>query len=129
MQNQNLRDFNILGLKVVTANNKKDISLVSGYNSYAQKIEQVLKTQKGELPSDISIGTNYYDFIFNPLSYKALLESEMAAFVQYAIPTIFDVRAKISYYDSLKILVDVFYKTSTDLKQQTSTCTIEVPLQ
>ena len=49
------KDLNILGTKVITANNKKDISLVNGYNSYVQKIENICRTQKGEIPSAVNL--------------------------------------------------------------------------
>ena len=49
-----IRDFSILFEPVQTATSNKDISLVSGFNAISQYIEHVLKTQKGELISNMN---------------------------------------------------------------------------
>ena len=53
-----IKDFSILFEPVTTTNNKKDISLVSGFNAISQYIEHVLKTQKGELVSETIAGVD-----------------------------------------------------------------------
>lgn len=125
----NLKDFNILGLKIDTAANKKDITLVSGYNSYIQQIENVLKTQKGELPSDPFFGSNYFNFIFNPTKLKSFTEVDLGDYILSAIPSLSDVNVNIIYFDENKSIINVKFKTSTYLKKQNMECNIEVPIQ
>lgn len=125
----NLRDFNILGSKVNTAADIKDISLVSGFNSYIQKIEHICKTQKGELPSDVSLGSNYYAFIFDPVGNKDVIELNLEAYISSAIPTINNVNVSVIYSDTEKIVLNVGFSVNNYLKNQTASCTVEVTLQ
>jgi hypothetical protein len=123
------RDFNILGYKVSTVASKKDIGVVSGYNSIVQKIENVCKTQKGELPSSPYLGSNYYNLIFDPVSNKSFTETDLENYIEDAIKEINNVKTFISYIDDTKIIVDIAFEKSEYLKQQKMKCTIEVPLQ
>jgi hypothetical protein len=125
----NLRDFNILGLKVNTSSTAKDISMVSGFNSYSQKIEHICRTNKGELPADISLGSDYYAFIFDPVGNKPVIESNLAAYIQSGINTIGRTVVNITYSDDEKIILNVNFTVNNFPKIQNSQCTVEVQLQ
>lgn len=122
------KDFNILGLKINTINNKKDISFVSDINSYVQKIENICRLQKGEIPSVSYLGTNYYSFIFDPHSNKNSLEKEIANSIKSAIKDISKVKVKIVYYDDIKITLNVTFSLRYQQINNETTCKIEVEL-
>lgn len=123
------KDFNILGLKVTTSNNKKDVGMVSNYNSYVQKIEHICKLQKGEIPSDMNLGSEYYSFIFNPGANKPLLQKNIENYIKVGIREISDVNVIVGYYDQSKLLLNVTFKIGNGINEQSSACKIEVPLQ
>lgn len=122
------KDLNILGTKVITANNKKDISLVNGYNSYVQKIENICRTQKGEIPSAVNLGTNYFVFIFNPVGNKNTLESSIASNIRNSIVDLKNVSVIIKYYTDTFIKMDVTFSTKNKLESQEIKSQIEVEL-
>lgn len=124
-----IKDFNILGYKINTSSSKKDISVVTGYNSYVQKIENICKTQKGELPSDPYLGSDYYNLIFNPVSEKSFTEVNLNSYIKSAIPELINVDTFITYIDQEKLLLLVKFENSTYIKNQKMECNIEVPLQ
>lgn len=123
------KDFNILGLKVTTANNKKDIGTVSSYNSYVQKIEHICKLQKGEIPSDMNLGSDYYSLIFNPGGNKPLLQKNIENYIKVGIREITEVNVLVAYYDETKLLLNISFKIGNGIDEQKSACQIEVPLQ
>lgn len=122
------KDFNILGLKIDSTNNKKDISFVSDINSYVQKIENICRLQKGEIPSTSYLGTNYYSFIFDPQSNKNGLEQEIANSIKSAIKDISKTKVKIIYYDDIKIIMNVTFSLKYQNENNETTCKIEVDL-
>jgi hypothetical protein len=122
------KDLNILGQKVSTPANKKDIAVVSGFNSYVQKVENICKLQENEIPSDMGIGVDYYNFIFNPVANKYLTQSGISRSIKAAIPEFTSVDADIIYYSDNTITMDVEFTLSIQSKIQNSKCRIEVPL-
>jgi hypothetical protein len=122
------KDLNILGQKVSTPANKKDIAVVSGFNSYVQKVENICKLQENEIPSDMAIGVDYYNFIFNPVANKYLTQSGISRSIKAAIPEFTSVDADIIYYSDNTITMDVEFTLSIQSKTQNSKCRIEVPL-
>lgn len=122
------KDLNILGLKINSANNKQDISFVTDINSYVQKIENICRLQRGEIPSSSNLGIDYYSFIFDPVSYKAGLEDEISIAVQSGIKDISNVRTKIIYYDDQIIILNVTFTTGNKLEKTKTTCKIEVEI-
>jgi hypothetical protein len=122
------KDLNILGQKVSTPANKKDIAVVSGFNSYVQKVENICKLQENEIPSDMGIGVDYYNFIFNPVANKYLTQSGISRSIKAAIPEFTSVNADIIYYSDNTITMDVEFTLSIQSKIQNSKCRIEVPL-
>lgn len=124
-----LRDFNILGYKINTTNSKKDLSLVTGFNSYIQKIEHICKTQKGELPSDSSLGSDYYAFLFDPVGNKNVLEINLQAYLKASIYDLTRVKVTVVYSDETKVLLNVKFGLRNFTKSQDAECLVEVPLQ
>lgn len=122
------KDFNILGLKIDSSNNKKDISFVSDINSYVQKIENICRLQRGEIPSASNLGIDYYSFIFDPISYKVTIENDIAIAIQAGISEISKVKAKIVYYDDQKIILNVTFTAGNKFEKTTTTCKIEVDI-
>lgn len=122
------KDLNILGLKVTTLNSKKDLSLVSGYNSYVQKIENICKTNKGELPSNINLGSDYYTFIFNPVGNKEIVETNLESYIKTAIYDLTNVSVNVITFTMSKIVLNVGFSVKTGLTKQNLSCTIEVNL-
>ena len=124
-----LRDFNILGYKINTTNSKKDLSLVTGFNSYIQKIEHICKTQKGELPSDSSLGSDYYAFLFDPVGNKNVLEINLEAYLKASIYDLTRVKVTVVYSDETKVLLNIKFGLRNFTKSQDAQCLVEVPLQ
>jgi phage baseplate assembly protein W len=121
------RDFSILLEKVVTGSSKKDIGTVSGFNAYAQYIEVVLKTQKGELISNMNLGSNYFDYIFNGQANFPALQTSLAAYIQAAIPKIYNVSVQANYatLDTFEFTV-IYSITDGIAKQENITTFVEV---
>jgi len=122
------KDFNILGLKVDSLNNKKDISFVTDINSYVQKIENICRLQKGEIPSTSSLGINYYSFIFDPTSNKSVIEDNIASSLKSSIKDIKVTSVNIIYSDDKKIIMNVSFIPAFKLQKTSTTCKIEVDL-
>jgi hypothetical protein len=122
------RDLNILGLKINTSNNKKDISFVSDYNSYVQKIENVCRLQKNEIPSAMNMGVDYYVFLFNPVSNKNTMEQSIANSIINSISELEDVSVDITYYTESLITMNVTFTVSKLIQKNPTTCKIEVTL-
>lgn len=124
-----IRDFSILLNQIETAQNKKDIAVVSGYNAVVQYIEHIMKTQKGELVSDMSLGSDYFSYIFGSADGGGL-ELNIASYIQAAIPQITDVKVfLISQSDSI-LSFQIQFSILDGLKvQKNASCFIEVPRQ
>lgn len=125
---RNSKDFYILFSKVDTANNKKDIAVVSGYNMIAQQIQQACLTQKGELMADPYFGSDYYSFIFSGKISMFGLQNKLESVIRYAVPTLYDVKVTIKNYTEELLKFDVGFSLSDSIKSQTLICSIEVPL-
>ena len=123
------KDFNILGLKINALSEKKDISLVTGYNSYVQKVESILKTQKGEIPYYQNFGVDYYDYVFDNSISKILFESKAKNIISYFIKEAQEVLVRTTYYDNTVVKLSVDLTFNKQLKNQKIKCFIEVPLQ
>ena len=124
----NSKDFNILGLKIDSSNQKKDISFVTDINSYVQKIENICRLEKGEIPSSIDLGVDYYAFIFDPISNKSTVEDNVAVAVRSGIKEIKQAKASVLYYDDSKIIFDVTFSLNYRIPDKTTTCRIEVDI-
>lgn len=124
----NSKDFNILGLKIDSLNQKKDISFVTDINSYVQKIENICRLEKGEIPSSIDLGVDYYAFIFDPISNKSTVEDNVAVAVRSGIKEIKQAKASVVYYDDSKIIFDVTFSLNYRIPDKTTTCRIEVDI-
>lgn len=114
------KDFSILFEKISNTSGSKDIAMVSGYNSYAQQIEVVCKTQKGELVSDMNLGSNFYTYAFNGGTNQGLLESSLAAYIQAAIKTILNVKVKLQYFSENNFQFIVSYSVSDGISKTTA---------
>jgi hypothetical protein len=122
------KDFNILGRKVSSTNNKKDISFVTGYNSYVQKIENVCRLQKNEIPSSVYMGVDYYVFLFNPVSNKNIMEQAIENSIVNAIYDIQNVNVEIKDYTESTVTMKVTFTPSKLINKNPTTCQIEVSL-
>jgi len=124
-----IKDFSILFEKINSSSTKKDIGLVSGFNAYSQYIENVCKTQKGELVSDINLGSDYFSYIFDGQSNIGLLETNMAAYINSAIPSLTDVKVNVQYASDTVFQFLIYFSTSDGIITQSNTSTfIEVEL-
>lgn len=122
------KDFNILAKKVSSNNNKKDISFVTDYNSYVQKIENVCRLQKNEIPSSVYMGVDYYDFLFNPVSNKNIMEQIIENNILNAVYDIRNVTVEIVNYTESSLTLKVIFTPSKLINQNPTTCQIEVSL-
>jgi hypothetical protein len=122
------KDLNILGLKVATPTNQKSLSIVTGYNSYVQKIEHICKTQKGELPSDMNLGSDYFNFLFDPAGNKNFLQTNLENYIQAAVYEIRNVKVLVSSFTQTKIYLIVNFSLADSIKEQISSCTVEVDI-
>jgi hypothetical protein len=124
-----IKDFSILFEKINSSSTKKDIGLVSGFNAYSQYIENVCKTQKGELVSDISLGSDYFSYIFDGQANPGILENNMAAYISSAIPVLINVKVKLEYASDKVFQFLIYFSTSDGIIKQSNTSTfIEVEL-
>ena len=124
-----LKDFSILLEKVNVTATKKDIGMVSGFNAYAQYIENVCKTQKGELVSNMNLGSNYFNFIFDGQANTGTLENAMAAYIQSAIPALSNVKVTVQYASDTLFQFLINYSVTNGINSQSKASTyIEVEI-
>jgi hypothetical protein len=123
------KDFSILFEKIPTTSNTTDIAMVSGYNSIVQKITHLFNTNKGELPSDQNFGSNYYVYLFDPVSNKSTLEKNMAYYIEASIQGVTNVLVQLSYYSQSSLQFKITFSYFDGLKLQSNIyCSIEVSL-
>lgn len=123
-----IKDFSILLEPINTNSNKKDVGIVSGYNAYSQYIENVLKTQKNEVVSNMDFGSEYFSFIFGSRDVP-VLELKLAAYIQSAIPKLTNIRVKLSSQTSNNLAFNIFFDFYDGIKmQQNLSCNVEVPI-
>lgn len=121
-----IKDFSIFLQPVNTTSSKKDIGKVSGFNAVSQYIEHVMKTQKGELVSNINLGSDYFNYIFGTDDLGSL-ELSLAAYIEAAIPKINDVIVKTMYYDESRYNFQIFFSIYDGIIiQKNASCFVEV---
>jgi phage baseplate assembly protein W len=124
-----LKDFSILLEKVNSKSSKKDIGMVSGFNAYSQYIENILKTQKGELVSNMNLGSDYFSYIFSGQAQVGPLESGLAAYIESAIPVMNNVKVRLEYASDTQFQFFITYSLNNGINgQSNSSTTIEVEL-
>jgi phage baseplate assembly protein W len=121
------KDFNILFPKVSTGSSGKDFAVVSNYNMYVQQIYNLCNTQKGE-HVNYNFGCNLFDFIFDPLSNKHVIETTISSSIEAFINTLSSVKTSLIYYDENLLKFDIFFYIRTGLTTESAYCTIEVKL-
>jgi len=122
-------DFSILLEKIPSTNSNTDIAMVSGYNSIVQKISHLFNTNKGELTSDKNFGSDYYVYIFDPISNKSLLENTMSHYIQASIQGVTDVTVELFLYTQSILQFKVKFGYFDGIKLQSNIyCNIEVNL-
>lgn len=120
------KDFSILFEPVSFNYTKKDISMVSGYNAIVQYIEHIMKTQKGELISNMDIGSDYFTYAFGSDD-KAFLELNLASYIEAAIPQVRSVKVNLIYYSQDRLQFEVKFSLFDGIKSQNNiSCFIEV---
>jgi phage baseplate assembly protein W len=120
------KDFSILLEKIDTAKTKKDVSLVSGFNAITQYIENVLKTQKGELISNMNMGTDYFTYSFGTTD-PGSLEFSLESYIQSAIPKISNVKVTLRSQSKTSLSFQVTFSIFDGIRSQNNaTCFIEV---
>jgi len=120
-------DFSILLEKIPTTNSTTDIAMVSGYNSIVQKISHLFNTNKGELTSDKNFGSDYYVYIFDPVSNKSLLENTLSHYIQASIQGVTDVSVELFSYTQNLLQFQVKFGYFDGIKLQSNIyCNIEV---
>lgn len=123
------KDFSILFEKIPTANSTTDIAMVSGYNSIVQKITHLFNTNKGELASDQNFGSNYFVYLFDPVSNKSTLEKNMSYYIEASIQGVTNVVVQLSYYSQSSLQFKITFSYYDGLKVQDNIyCLIEVSL-
>jgi|694.fasta_scaffold43399_9 hypothetical protein len=120
-------DFSILLEKIPSTNSNTDIAMVSGYNSIVQKISHLFNTNKGELTSDKNFGSDYYVYMFDPVSNKEVLENTMSHYIQASIQGVTDVTVELFSYTQTLLQFKVKFGYFDGLKLQSNIyCNIEV---
>lgn len=123
------KDFSILLEKVETAGKKKDISTVTGFNSIVQSIEHIFKTQKGELIANMSLGTDYFSYVYGNND-SGSLEMILAAYLESAIIKIQNVKVKILSQSSNFFQFQVNFSLFDGIRyQNNATCFVEIETQ
>jgi len=127
---KNSKDFDILLRKVTTSNTKKDISVVSGYNMIVQQIEQVCKSNQGELMADPYFGSNVYQYIYDNQYDKNLIELFVTNSIQYGVKSAYNVIVKMTESNSSYITFNIKFSLGNSVNnQKTIECNIEVPIK
>ena len=120
-------DFSILLEKIPSTNISTDIAMVSGYNSIVQKISHLFNTNKGELTSDKNFGSDYYVYMFDPVSNKSVLENTMSHYIQASIQGVTDVTVELFSYTQTLLQFKIKFGYFDGLKLQSNIyCNIEV---
>jgi hypothetical protein len=120
-------DFSILLEKIPSNNSNTDIAMVSGYNSIVQKISHLFNTNKGELTSDKNFGSDYYVYMFDPVSNKFVLENTMSHYIQASIQGVTDVTVELFSYTQTLLQFKVKFGYFDGKKLQSNIyCNIEV---
>lgn len=123
------RDFSILFEKIPTTSSTTDIAMVSGYNSIVQKITHLFNTNKGELSSDQNFGSNYYVYLFDPVSNKSTLEKNMSYYIEASIQGVTNVLVQLSYYSQSLLQFKITFSYFDGLNIQNNIyCSVEVNL-
>lgn len=124
----NSTDFSILFQPVDTITSKKDISMVSGFNSIAQQIEHVLKTNKGELVSNSNLGSNYFTYAFGTDDINGL-EYILAGYIEAVIPKLSEVKVRTLFYNDKQYQFQINFSLFDGINvQKNASCFIEVEL-
>ena len=120
-------DFSILLEKIPSTNSTTDIAMVSGYNSIVQKISHLFNTNKGELTSDKNFGSDYYVYMFDPVSNKSVLENTLSHYIQASIQGVTDVNVELFSYTQRLLQFKVKFGYFDGIKLQSNIyCNIEV---
>jgi len=121
-----IKDFSILLEPINTITTKKDIGMVSGYNAIVQYMETVMKTQKGELISNMDLGSDYFNYSFGTDD-KAVLELNLASYIEAAMVQIRNVKVRLIYYSQDRLQFEVNFSLLNGIKIQNNiSCFIEV---
>jgi hypothetical protein len=120
-------DFSILLEKIPSINSTTDIAMVTGYNSIVQKISHLFNTNKGELTSDKNFGSDYYVYMFDPVSNQSVLENTLSHYIQASIQGVTDVNVELFSYTQSLLQFKVKFGYFDGLKLQSNIyCNIEV---
>jgi hypothetical protein len=120
-------DFSILLEKIPSVNSNTDIAMVTGYNSIVQKISHLFNTNKGELTSDKNFGSDYYVYMFDPVSNQSVLENTLSHYSQASIQGVTDVNVELFSYTQRLLQFKVKFGYFDGLKLQSNIyCNIEV---
>lgn len=123
------KDFSILLEKLPFTGQKTDIAMVSGYNSTVQKITHLFNTNKGELPSDMNFGSDYFTYLFDPAGNKTNLESLLAHYIQHYINDVVNIKVSLVYYSENIIKFKVSFSNFDVMSiKNTVSATIEVKI-
>jgi len=121
-----IKDFSILLEPINTITTKKDIGVVSGYNAIVQYMETVMKTQKGELISNMDLGSDYFNYSFGTDD-KAVLELNLASYIEAAMTQVRNVKVNLIYYSEDRFQFEVIFSLLDGFKIQNNiSCFIEV---
>lgn len=124
-----LKDFSITLQKIKTSSSTNDVGIVTGFNAITQYIENIAKTQKGEVPSDVNFGSDYFNYIFGGNADAGVMELKLAADISSKIPELVDVKVNVVNFTDTVVTFEVFYSLNNGItKQQNSSCFIEVKL-
>lgn len=124
-----IKDFSITLQRISSQTGKKDVGIVTGFNAISQYIEHICKTQKGELTSDVNLGSEYFNYIFSGNSDKDVMEVILAADIAAKLQNITNVKVKLFSMTETLIQFEIFYSLTNQLNKQTnSSCFIEVEL-
>lgn len=124
-----IKDFEITLKKLNTPSSKKDVGFVTGFNAISQYVEQVAKTQKGELPGDKNLGSDYFNYIFGGQIDAGVVQIKLAADIHSQIYYLANVSVNILSFTDSNIEFKVDYTTMTKIHNQNkSSCFVEVEI-
>lgn len=113
-------DFDILLLPSVSANELKDVSLVTGLAAIGQQIKNIVSMNEKEIPFSSLMGANVLDYVAKNKSNSIFLTESVNSALAYSLKNIFNISSSFSNGEmpgTFTVNVKFDYRTRTSFYQ------------
>jgi hypothetical protein len=76
----------------------------------------------------MNLGSDYFNFLFDPAGNKNFLQTNLENYIQAAVYEIRNVKVLVSSFTQTKIYLIVNFSLADSIKEQISSCTVEVDI-